>query len=66
MSTKLNGNRNSRPGSRVPYHLLETAIAWEGCRSQVLTSMGRFDDAMVATSLMRKYQQRVVDEAEEN
>ena len=26
MSTKLNGTRFSQPGSRVPTHLLETAI----------------------------------------
>ena len=45
MSTKLNGNRYSRRGDRVPVNLLPSAIAWEECRTQVCMALGRTSDA---------------------
>ena len=65
MSTKLNGRRYSKPGTRVPYNLLPEAIAWEDCRAQILTRMGRYEEAQQATSLMRFFQERAINEAEQ-
>lgn len=62
MSTKLNGNRYSRRGDRVPVNLLPSAIAWEECRTQVCMAMGRTSDAYRAAALKRYFEDRLIQE----
>jgi len=63
MSTKLNGTTNSRPGSRVPTHLLETAIRWEQFRAALAPVLGMPEAGMEAKGLVRNYERRLSEES---
>ena len=65
MSTKLNGTRSSRPGSRVPTHLLETALRWEEFRAALAPTLGTPHQAQEAAGLVRNYQRRLFEEVGE-
>lgn len=65
MSTKLNGTRSSRPGSRVPTHLLETALRWEEFRAALAPVLGMPHHAQEAEGLVRNYQRRLFEEVGE-
>ena len=62
MSTQLNGNKASRPGSRVPTHLLETAIRWEATRADLCPALGMASEARKAGALKRNYERRLKEE----
>ena len=62
MSTKLNGNKYSRPGSRVPTHLLETAIRWEGFREALAPVLDLPERGKEAGALRRNYERRLKEE----
>ena len=64
MSTQLNGNKASRPGSRVPTHLLETAIRWEATRADLCPAFGMTSEAREAGALKRNYERRLKEEAD--
>ena len=64
MSTVLKGNKHSTACSRVPTHLLESAIAWEDTRVQVFTFLGRDSEAQEAAGLKRNYERRLKEEAD--
>ena len=64
MSTKLNGNKHSRPGSRVPTHLLETAIRWEQFRAALAPVFGMANEGQEAAGLARNYERRLKEEAD--
>ena len=64
MSTKLNGTRSSRPGSRVPTHLLETAIRWENFRSHLSPILGMPEQGREAEALRRHYEKRLFEETD--
>ena len=56
--------KSGRPGSRVPTHLLEKAIAWEHTRIQVFTLLGRDNEAQEAGALKRNYERRLQEETD--
>ena len=64
MSTKLNGNKYSQAGTRVPTHLLETAIRWEATRADVCPALGMHNEAREAGALKRNYERRLKEEAD--
>lgn len=65
MSTILRSGYTGKPGSRVPTHLLEKAIAWEDTRVQVFTLLGRDNEAQVAAGLKRNYERRLSEEVDQ-
>jgi hypothetical protein len=62
MSTKLNGNRYSRQGSRVPTELLPTAIRYEAARAVLFEQWGNFVCANDCLRLVRRYERRAMEE----
>ena len=65
MSTKLNGTRFSRPGSRVPTHLLETAIRWEAFREYLSPILNMPERGKEAGALKRNYERRLSEEVDQ-
>ena len=62
MSTKLNGNRYSPSGSRVPTDLLPTAIRYEAARAVIFEDWGNFVRANQCLALKRYYERRAMEE----
>ena len=62
MSTKLNGNRYSPAGSRVPTELLPTAIRYEAARAVIFEDWGNFVRANQCLALKRYYERRAMEE----
>ena len=62
MSTKLNGNRYSAAGSRVPTELLPTAIRYEAARAVLFEQWGNFVRANDCLRLKRYYERRAMEE----
>lgn len=64
MSTKLNGTRYSPAGSRVPTHLLETAIRWEAFREYLSPILNMPEQGREAGVLRRNYEKRLFEETD--
>ena len=62
MSTKLNGNKFSPTGSRVPTDLLPTAIRYETARAVIFEQQGNFVCANQCLALKRYYERRAMEE----
>ena len=62
MSTKLNGNRYSPEGSRVPTDLLPKAIRYEMARAVIFEEQGNFVCANDCLRLKRHYERRAMEE----
>ena len=62
MSTKLNGNRYSAAGSRVPTDLLPKAIRYETARAVIFEEQGNFVRANDCLRLKRHYERRAMEE----
>jgi hypothetical protein len=62
MSTKLNGNKYSAAGSRVPTNLLPMAIRYEAARAGVFEQQGNFVRANDCLRLKRHYERRAMEE----
>ena len=62
MSTKLNGNRYSPEGSRVPTDLLPKAIRYEAARAVVFEQQGKPNHASECLKLKRFYERRAMEE----
>ncbi|ADD95336.1 hypothetical protein [uncultured phage MedDCM-OCT-S05-C22] len=62
MSTKLNGNKFSPSGSRVPTDLLPTAIRYEAARAVIFEDWGNFVRANECLALKRCYERRAMEE----
>ena len=62
MSTKLNGNRYSPEGSRVPTDLLPKAIRYEMARAVIFEEQGNFVRANDCLRLKRYYERRAMEE----
>ena len=62
MSTKLNGNKYSPVGSRVPTDLLPTAIRYEAARAVLFEQWGNFVRANECLRLKRYYERRAMEE----
>ena len=62
MSIKLNGNRFSPEGSRVPVNLLPKAIRYEAARAIVFERQGKPDHASECLKLKRFYERRAMEE----
>ena len=62
MSTKLNGNKFSPAGSRVPTDLLPTAIRYEAARAVIFEQWGNFVRANDCLRLKRYYERRAMEE----
>ena len=62
MSTKLNGNKFSPEGSRVPTDLLPTAIRYEAARAVIFEQQGNFVRANDCLRLKRYYERRAMEE----
>ena len=62
MSTKLNGNRYSAAGTRVPTDLLPTAIRYEAARAVLFEQWGNFVRANDCLRLKRLYERRAMEE----
>ena len=62
MSSILNGNKNSREGSRVPTDLLPPAIRYEAARAAIFEDWGNFVKANDCLRLKRYYERRVMEE----
>ena len=62
MSTKLNGNKFSPSGSRVPTDLLPTAIRYEAARAVIFEQWGNFVRANDRLRLKRHYERRAMEE----
>ena len=62
MSTKLNGNKFSAAGSRVPTDLLPTAIRYEAARAIIFEQQGNFVRANDCLRLKRLYERRAMEE----
>ena len=65
MSIKLNGNRYSPEGSRVPTDLLPKAIRYEAARAAVFERQGKPDHASECLKLKRFYERRAMEECAE-
>ena len=65
MSSILNGNKNSREGSRVPTDLLPPAIRYEAARAAIFEDWGNFVKANDCLRLKRYYEQRAMEECTE-
>jgi len=64
MSTKLNGGRYSQAGTRVPTHLLETAIRWEAFREYLSPILNMPEEGKEAGTLKRNYERRLKEETD--
>ena len=64
MSDLLKAGYKGKPGTRVPSHLLKSAVAWENTRVQVFTLLGRDADAQKAAGLQRNYERRLQEETD--
>ena len=62
MSVKLNGNKYSPMGSRVPSDLLPTAIRYENARAVVFEQLGQHERASECLALKRYYERRNLQE----
>ena len=62
MSSILNGNKNSREGSRVPTDLLPPAIRYEAARAAIFEDWGNFVKANDCLRLKRYYEERAMEE----
>ena len=62
MSSILNGNKNSREGSRVPTDLLPPAIRYEAARAAIFENWGNFVKANDCIRLKRYYERRAMEE----
>ena len=62
MSTKLNGNRYSAAGTRVPTDLLPKAIRYETARAAIFEEQGNFVRANDCLRLKRYYERRAMEE----
>ena len=62
MSSILNGNKNSREGSRVPTDLLPPAIRYEAARAAIFEDWGNFVKANDCLRLKRYYERRAMEE----
>jgi len=62
MSSILNGNKNSREGSRVPTDLLPPAIRYEAARAVIFEQQGNFVRANDCLRLKRYYERRAMEE----
>lgn len=62
MSVKLNGNRYSPMGSRVPTDLLPTAIRYENARAVLFDKLGDHERATECLMLKRRYERRAMEE----
>ena len=62
MSTKLNCNKYSAKGSRVPTDLLPTAIRYEAARAIIFEQQGNFVRANQCLALKRYYERRAMEE----
>ncbi len=62
MSSLLNGNKHSAPGSRVPTDLLPTAIRYEAARAVLFESWGNYVRANDCLRLKRLYERRAMEE----
>ena len=62
MGSILNGNRNSREGSRVPTDLLPPAIRYEAARAAIFEDWGNFVKANDCIRLKRYYERRKREE----
>ena len=62
MSVKLNGNRYSPIGSRVPTDLLPTAIRYENARAVLFDRLGDYERATECLMLKRRYERRAMEE----
>ena len=62
MSSILNGNKNSREGSRVPTDLLPPAIRYEAARAVIFEEWGNFVRANDCLRLKRYYERRAMEE----
>ena len=65
MSSILNGNKNSREGSRVPTDLLPPAIRYEAARAAIFEDWGNFVKANDCLRLKRYYEHRAMEECTE-
>ena len=61
-STKLNGNKYSPQGSRVPTDLLPTAIRYEAARALIFERQGQSTKAEEWLRLKRYYENRAMDD----
>ena len=62
MSTKLNGNKFSAAGTRVPTDLLPTAIRYEAARAVLFDQFGQHSKARECDKLKRYYERRSMEE----
>jgi hypothetical protein len=62
MSTKLNGNRYSPEGSRVPTDLIPAAIRYEAARAVIFERQANFVRANQCLALKRYYEHRAMEE----
>ena len=62
MSVKLNGNKFSPMGTRVPTDLLPTAIRYENARAMVFEQLGQPERARECLVLRRFYERRNIEE----
>ena len=62
MSTKLNGNKISAAGTRVPTDLLPTAIRYEAARAVLFDQFGQHSKARECDKLKRYYERRSMEE----
>ena len=62
MSTKLNGNKYSPEGSRVPTDMLPNAIRYETARAVIFEQQGNFVRANDCLRLKRYYERRAMEE----
>lgn len=62
MSSILNGNKNSREGSRVPTDLLPPAIRYEAARAVIFEDWGDYIRANECLGLKRHYERRAMEE----
>ena len=62
MSTKLNGNKFSPSGSRVPTDMLPNAIRYETARAAIFEQQGNFVRANDCLRLKRYYERRAMEE----
>lgn len=63
MSVKLNGNKFSPMGTRVPTDLLPTAIRYENARAMVFEQLGQHERARECLVLKRFYERRNIEES---
>ena len=62
MSVRLNGNKYSQLGTRVPSELLSTAIRYEKARAHAFEHLGQPHRAEECLALKRFYERRKMEE----